>query len=219
MPRARLAVDLPADSWMGALTREFPAVDWRLTATMPLGDGVGRATLLAEGGDRDSAIAALAAADPVTDVTPLDDGAGATLVAFETTEPFLQGPLREADIPFEPPLVVTNGVARLTVTTDDDRLSTLGDALREAGYRFDLEAVHTSVSAAGPLTDRQETVLRAAVEADYYASPRGTDLATLADDLGVAKSSLSMTLRRAERALATRYLEDRDLVDRLSTPA
>jgi predicted DNA binding protein len=35
----------------------------------------------------------------------------------------------------------------------------------------------------------------------------------------VAKSSLSMTLRRAERALATRYLEDRDLVDRLSTPA
>lgn len=89
MPRARLAVDLPADSWMGALTREFPAVDWRLTATMPLGDGVGRATLLAEGGDRDSAIAALAAADPVTDVTPLDDGAGATLVAFETTEPFL----------------------------------------------------------------------------------------------------------------------------------
>lgn len=110
-------------------------------------------------------------------------------------------------------------MARLTVTTDDDRLSTLGDALREAGYRFDLEAVHTSVSAAGPLTDRQETVLRAAVEADYYASPRETDLATLADDLGVAKSSLSMTLRRAERALATRYLEDRDLVDRLSTPA
>ena len=33
MPRARLVVDLPADSWMGALTREFPAVDWRLTAT------------------------------------------------------------------------------------------------------------------------------------------------------------------------------------------
>jgi hypothetical protein len=35
----------------------------------------------------------------------------------------------------------------------------------------------------------------------------------------VAKSSLSVTLRRAEPALATRYLEDCDRVDRLSTPA
>lgn len=203
---------------MGRLSREFSGLDWRLTATMPLEDGVGRATLLVEGDDRSSAVAALSAVEAVREVTTIEDGAGTTLLAFETTAPFLQGPMRDADVPFEPPLVVTDGVAALTVTTDDDHLSALGDALREAGYAFDLEAVHTSVGAAGPLTDRQETVLRAAVEAGYYESPRGTDLATLAADLDVSKSSLSVTLRRAERALATRYLEDRDLVARLSTP-
>jgi len=126
--------------------------------------------------------------------------------------------VREAGIPFEPPLRIQDGVATLTVTTTDESLSTLGDALRERGDGFEVEAVYDTVESGGPLTERQAEVLEAAVEHGYYESPRGIELNELAEVLGVRKSTLSVTLRRAEGRLARRFVENRDTISRLSEP-
>ncbi|MDD1770696.1 MAG: helix-turn-helix domain-containing protein, partial [Methanomassiliicoccales archaeon] len=64
---------------------------------------------------------------------------------------------------------------------------------------------------AGPraLTRSQETVIREALEHGYYDFPRRTSGAKLARRLGIAQSTLSETLQRAERRLVELYLRHR----------
>lgn len=56
--------------------------------------------------------------------------------------------------------------------------------------------------AAPDLTARQAAVLRAAVEAGYYDRPRDATTAELADQFGLARSTLEEHLRRAEGKVA-----------------
>jgi predicted DNA binding protein len=199
------------DSWFGALT-ERHRVRATLTAVIP-GRGTGTAMTRISGPDRPAFVTALVGADEVVAAREIETGSDPAVVTFETDEPFLQAPVRTAGIPFEPPMPVENGVADLTVTAGNDRLERLTDTLAEAGYDYTVDAVYSSVAAAGPLTDRQQTVLAAAVEAGYYETPRAVSLTELADRLGVGKAALSETLRRAEGALAERFLEGRSVGD------
>jgi predicted DNA binding protein len=73
------------------------------------------------------------------------------------------------------------------VTTTQDRLSTLGDQL---------------------LTERQQGLVRTAVDAGYYNTPRECTLTELAERLGIAKSTRSGALHRAEGAVIKRFLAD-----------
>jgi predicted DNA binding protein len=99
-------------------------------------------------------------------------------------------------------------VATVSVTTGSERLETLVEAIRAAGHDLTVAALHSTVATAGPLTDRRETVLRRALSAGYYETPREADLADLADELGVCEATVSETLRRAEGAVAEHLLAD-----------
>ncbi len=58
-------------------------------------------------------------------------------------------------------------------------------------------------------SDRQATVLGAAVERGYDDTPRQCTLTELADALGVAKSTCSETLHRAEETVVKQFVERR----------
>jgi len=58
----------------------------------------------------------------------------------------------------------------------------------------------------GGLTDRQFTAIKTATEAGYYAVPRRASLAAVATELGVANSTASELLRRAESRLMPRLV-------------
>ncbi|WP_277540283.1 PAS domain S-box protein [Haloarcula laminariae] len=65
-----------------------------------------------------------------------------------------------------------------------------------------------SVSLRAELTDRQRDVLRSAYLAGYYEWPRDTTAEELAETLDIASSTLHQHLRRAERNLLDRILEN-----------
>lgn len=58
------------------------------------------------------------------------------------------------------------------------------------------------------LTDRQQEVLTAAYEAGYYAWPRETSGAELADELGISSPTLHQHLRNAEQQFVTMLFEN-----------
>ncbi len=58
------------------------------------------------------------------------------------------------------------------------------------------------------LTDRQRTVLRTAHLSDYFASPRGSTSAEVAETLDIAGSTMLYHLRRAEQKLVAAFFED-----------
>lgn len=67
---------------------------------------------------------------------------------------------------------------------------------------------HRDHRPAGVLTDRQREALSLAAAMGYYATPRESTLTEVADALGVAKSTASDLLHRAEGAVVERYLAD-----------
>ena len=98
----------------------------------------------------------------------------------------------------------------------DAKLGLLYDAIqagRDEGVGFDLEQVTdetawTAAHSGRPaLPYAQYEAMRAAVERGYYETPREVTVEELAAELGVARSTLSYRLRRAEAELATSFVQ------------
>jgi len=104
----------------------------------------------------------------------------------------------------------TEGVVDLTVLGASADLQSALDAVRSLA---DVTVLSVQDGWAGDspdaLTNRQRTVLRAAIETGYYDYPRTTSQADVADAVGVTDSTVAEHLRKAEGALVERAL-DRD---------
>lgn len=71
----------------------------------------------------------------------------------------------------------------------------------------------TAADRGSTLPTEQAAALRAAVEHGYYETPRAIDAGELAERLGVARSTLTYRLRRAEAYLAERHVERNAPID------
>lgn len=208
MPRAHLRVSLPRGTWVAAVSTAHPEVTIRVLAVFADGNGVSLARV---SGPTDDVRRALAAIDDAAAVTALDvlaDREDEALIRFETTTPLLARAAQAVAVPLEPPVSVRDGHADLAVTASSERLSALGDSLQAAGLPFDVLSVSPSVDEDGVLTERQHDLLERAAARGYYDTPREATLTTLAEEFGVAKSSLSETLHRAEGRLVAAYLDE-----------
>ena len=90
------------------------------------------------------------------------------------------------------------------VGPDDDHLVDLFRTLRKNGYEFQVVASESLVPGS-VLSPKQEEYFRRAYDMGYYDVPKRTDLDTIANSLGVSKSSLNVTLRTAERNIFRFY--------------
>jgi predicted DNA binding protein len=207
MPHAELTVTLPERVWIGAVSRAAPKATVRVLSAVPRpADGVALAAV--EAPDPEAVLDRMAAAEGVTAVEPLDRDE-MPVVRFETTEPLLLAAVQAAGIPLSFPVEVRDGRAHLAVTAPRDRIAALGEALDDLGLAYSLDRLYASVDDATPLTDRQREALLAALEHGYYDTPRETTLSALAGELGVAKSTLSERLHRAEEAVVRTFVDSR----------
>lgn len=214
MPRARLTIDVPESVWVGQVSRAHPEATFRVLAALPEGDrGVGLVELSAP--DIGAVAAAIDAQETVTDVAVLYRHENRATLQFETSDPLLLFPVQTAGVPLELPFDIRDGSATWELTVSRDRLSKLGEQLDAFGIRFQVDSIERYVDPDRLLTDRQRRLLVEAVERGYYDTPRGCSLTELAEELEVAKSSVSETLHRAEGAVVKHYVAD--LVDESAT--
>ena len=207
MPTAKLAVTLPADVWIADLSTRFPDATFRVLAALPDADtGVG----LVEIADADvgDVLARLDETEGVRVFETLYRGDDRALVQFETDDPLLLLSIRNSRAPFEPPVTIVDGVADLEITAPRDRLSSLADQFRALGLQFDVRSVRTSIDSESVVSDGQRELMEAAVEKGYYDTPRTCTLTEFADHLGVAKSTASERLHRAEGAIIRAFVGD-----------
>ncbi|MDL5362150.1 helix-turn-helix domain-containing protein [Halalkalicoccus sp. NIPERK01] len=208
MTEARLSITLPEGVWIADLSTEHPEATVRVLAAMP-DDRVGFGLVRIEGPGADAIVEGMRAATDVTSLSVLRRDERGAVVQFETTQPLLLLSARESGIAIEPPVEIRGGVATVEVTASRERLSKLGEQLRAFGLEFEVEYLREEGDAERVLSDRQREVLLAAVENGYYETPRRCSLTDLAEDLGVAKSTASETLHRAEGAVIERFVADR----------
>jgi predicted DNA binding protein len=209
MPRATLTLTLPEVVWIGGLSRRHPETRFRVLAAMADG-GTGVGLTEVTGGDLDAVLDEMRAEDAVVRLDVLQRREETALIQFETTVPLLLEPLRESGVPLETPFDIVDGSLTWEVTAPHERLSALGERLEAAGVPFTLDRLRQRVDDGSLLTDRQAAVLQTAVERGYYDTPRECTLTELADALGVAKSTCSETLHRAEETVIKRFVERRE---------
>ena len=212
MPRAKLTLEIPAETWVSEVSTAHPEATVRVrTALAGVEAGIAVAELVTA--DPIPLLSAIADREDVVVVDLLATVEDGVLVQVETSNPTLLTPLWQAGVPVELPFTVRDGTATWTVTTSATRFAAFGRALDEAGIDYELEFSRDIDGDRGGhvLTDRQREVLLAARELGYYATPREATLTEVAAALDVSKSACSDVLHRAEGNLvdwfATAYLD------------
>ncbi|MEF8774175.1 MAG: helix-turn-helix domain-containing protein [Halobacteriales archaeon] len=212
MTRATLTISIPADIWIGEVSRAHPSVELTVLSAFP---GEETATGLVElsGPETTAVVEAIEAEETVTDFERLDRDDDAALVQFETSEPTLLFPIVGSGIPLEMPFTIRAGEARWTVTSSHERLSELGEQLDAFDIDYTLHAVDHDHVSEDLLTDDQRALVETATEEGYYDVPRTCTLTELAEAAGIAKSTCSEKLHRAESKIVRRFVAAADAED------
>lgn len=208
MPRARLSIRLPDQVWVGALSRAHPETTFRVLSAMP-SEETGVALVEVMGPSVEAVLEGTIGRSDLVSAEALQRTDGRAVVQFETTEPMLLFSLRESGAPLELPMEIRDGRAEVEVAASGDRISAFGDQLRSAGLSYDLRSLARSPDPPEVLTERQQELLLQALAAGYYDTPRRCSLTELAETVGMAKSTLSEALHRAEGKALKEFAAER----------
>lgn len=209
MTRARLVVDLPEGPWVADVSRDHPEATFRVLAALP-DDGPGYALVNVTAPDAEAVLSDMADHSAVTDRTVLARSDREATVQFETSSPLLIRAAQRAGVPIRMPVEIADGEATVTVVGAHERLPELGEQFEDLGITYRIERVSGWEPPNRTLTDRQRETVLAAVEHGYYDTPRRCSLTELAEELGLAKSTVSETLHRAEEEVVKSFLAEKN---------
>lgn len=207
MTWVQFRLELPDGSWIADVSRSNPATTYR-TLGVVTDDGVGYTLLSVSGPGRDAVSEDLDGHDAVDRVETLGVGEFETTLHVTADTPRFFDAARRSGLPIEPPIEVVDGSAELEVAGGHERISALGRRLASLDVSFDVELVGQYDAATRVLTNTQRSLVLAAIEAGYYDTPRRCTLTELAEREGIAKSTCSETLQRAEERLMKRFIEE-----------
>lgn len=207
MTHAELTVTLPNGTWIKDVSTTHPDARFRVLAALPGGDaGFGLVELTAS--DPRPVLADMEDHEAISRLELLQAGEDRAMIQFETTQPLLLFSARESRMPIELPIEIVDGTTTLELTASRDRLSELGRQFDAFGLEFDVEYVSPRAESERLLTDRQRELVTTAIEMGYYDTPRESSMTELADELGIAKSTCSETLHRAEEKVIKRFADE-----------
>ena len=105
------------------------------------------------------------------------------------------------------PIPIKNGVATWTVVGPESKVRNLLVALETSHVAYELSSVRWGPlqRLSSSLTPRQQEILRRAVSEGYFDVPRRISLTELAPRIGVATSTLSVTLAVIEKKIVESF--------------
>ncbi|MEY7848226.1 helix-turn-helix domain-containing protein [Natrarchaeobius sp. A-rgal3] len=207
MAQATLTVTMPEQVWIQQVSVAYPDATFRVLAAVP-GSESGFALVRIAGQNVPDIVDDVNDHPQITELTLVQWSDNEATIHFETTAPLLLFSSRESGMPIELPVEIQDGEATIDVTGSRERLAELAEQLERFGLTYRIENVSERLHESQILSERQLEVVAAAVEEGYYDTPRLCSLTELAEHLGIAKSTCSETLHRAEEAIVKRFVED-----------
>ena len=228
MSRTDLRLDLPKGSWLGDVSRRVPAATLRVAETITVdgsaagADGSGAAdgdgqrptdgdpavasTVRVGGTDRDRVEAALRDHERVARATAIERRGDVRTLRVVGRAPVYLPAARAVGLPIESAVEVADGRAAVTVVGDRGRIEAFGRRLAGDGMTVGVAATGGD-DPDRTLTEAQRDLVFEAVRAGYYDTPRRCTLTELAEANGIAKSTCSETLHRAEGRVMRRFVD------------
>lgn len=213
MVQARIHVELSDGRWKSDVSRRYPESSFRIRGMVMSGDCAAE-TVVVSGRDTDPCLSDLESHPLVDSFDVIEEHRNGVTVHLETVEPVVHGSVAKAGTPLACPATLQRGELTATVLGTREAISSLGEHLRADGLTFELAYIGSGHDDGSVLTDRQEEVFFTAVEEGYYRSPRQCTLTEIAETLGIAKSTCSGTLQRAEESVVEYYCLQQQLPGR-----
>lgn len=212
MTTAKLAITLPDTVWAAEVTRTFDDVTVTPLAHVARGDrGFGLALVAAA--DLETVINTIEAHRSILELEVVGRTDEQATIEFTTDQPLLLFSSKASGTAIELPVTIEDGVASVEVTGTRSRLSKLADHLDALGLEFEVVYIQEYTDPGSLLSERQRELVCLAIERGYYESPRRCTLTDLAEELGIAKSTCSEILHRAEGEIITRFVADMPTFD------
>ena len=200
---ASLRIRIPPGLWTGVFSREHPEVQLEALNRGDLGSGISVSDYWISGGDPGGWAPELSRHSDVLRVESLAQVGDGCLYRIAYRNPPIIDLYRELRLPVPFPLRIQDGVIEWEVAA---RYADFERILRFARRR-DREARVVSIRR-GPLRShiptlsvRQQQLLAQAMDAGYFAVPRGISLTALARRLKRSKSSVSESIATIEEKL------------------
>jgi len=211
MPHAKLTITIPESLWIGKITRNYPAAKFRILSAVS-GEDTGVGLVEIANRELEEVIDAMEDVPETRNLEVLGQEGQTALVQFETTEPTLLFPIVGSGIPLEMPFELQNGEAMWEIKSSQERLSQLGEELSALQIQYTVDEISHHLETKSLLTERQFALLETAHELGYYESPRSATLTEVSEAAGIAKSTCSETLQRAEGKVIGEFLGGEDSV-------
>ncbi len=202
---ASLRIHLPC-SWVTLLTERYGAAV-EVVEQKPLGNGLLQSFVEIDprGADPAEVERALRENGDIADVQAIVQPQGKMLATLQVRECHACQVLAESDCFLTDANATGEGGLEWHVLAPErSSVKDLVETLEGKGLEVELTGVR-SVKAAGVLTSRQDAVIRLAYKLGYFQYPKKINLTALARRLGVAKSTLSETLRAGEGKILHAY--------------
>lgn len=197
----RVRIGLEPRSWLSLLTSSYPQLDLRVRNRLELHRQLTVFEIELSPTDGQSWSERIRTLPGVVDVELLNASGDSELcrVFFrgETVAPVIKrfGLIRQFPFP------VRSGVATWTIVGPEAKVRGLIDALKRGRWPVQIESIRggTVETNRYGLTGRQREILRRALAEGYFDVPRRISLTELAERVGVAVSTLSVSLSVIER--------------------
>ncbi len=202
---ASLRIHLPC-SWVTLLTERFGAAV-EVVEQKPLGNGLLQSFVEIDpkGADPAEIERALRENKDIADVQVIVQPKGKALATLQVRECHACQVLADSECFLTDANATGEGGLEWHVLAPErESVRGLVATLEKKGLEVELTGVR-SVKAAGVLTSRQDAVIRLAYKLGYFQYPKKINLTALARKLGVAKSTLSETLRAGEAKILHAY--------------
>ncbi|MDZ7688908.1 MAG: helix-turn-helix domain-containing protein [Halobacteriales archaeon] len=205
MPRAKLEVEIPEGIWVRDVSTAHPDAVFRVLSALA-GDDYGVGIIEIEGNDALTDILEEMDEHPtLADTEVLWENGEEALLQIRTHTPLILREAYSSGVPVEMPFEITDGTGTWELTVQRENLSRLSEKFDSAGIHHRIEYVR-DLESEKVLTEKQREVAEKAREMGYYDTPREASLSEVADELGVAKSTCSEILHRAEEKVMKKFL-------------
>lgn len=199
----RIQVALDPRKWLGGFSTAHPTIRLEVVDRLEIGDGVTMFEVRLVGDDGSGWEREIRSRPGVEEVEVLAaaDGEEVLRVFFRgrTFIPMLRSLRLVRHFPFP----VQNGVATWTVVGSSEKVQELLRRLKTDAKGFRVDSIRHGDSRGGHsvLTPRQKDLLERALAEGYFDVPRRISLTKLAPKIGVASSTLSVSLAVIEKKL------------------
>jgi len=207
LPEAKISAHVPEEMWVHDVSTEYPDVVFRVVSALP-GEEYGVGVVEVEGERYAEAVESIHHHGTVlyTEVLWEKEEEEKALVQVRTDMYLIMKKASRSGVPIEMPFVIQDGVGEWELRASHDSLSELGSTFDSMGVGYTIECVRDVEVEDDLLTEKQRGVVEAAHELGYYETPREVSLSEVADELGIAKSTCSEMLHRAEGRVMDAFL-------------